>query len=83
MNSEQKVTLAGEAHKYYGLPFVLAALELPRSTWYCHYSQGMSYTEKYKHLREPLEIIVREHSKNGYRSTTPKLREIYGYYLNH
>jgi len=61
MKTEQKVTLAGEAHASYGLPSVLAALELPRATWYYHQSRGMSYTEKYEHLREPLETIAREH----------------------
>jgi putative transposase len=83
MNTEQKVTLAGEAQESYGFPSVLAALELPRSTWYYHHSRGMSYTEKYKHLREPLETIAREHPEYGYRRTTPELREIYGYHLNH
>lgn len=61
MSTEQKVTLASEAYKGYSLPTVLAALQLPRSTWYYHKSNGMSYTEKYNHLREPLEVIAREH----------------------
>jgi putative transposase len=83
MNTELKVTLAGEAHESYGLPSVLAALELPRATWYYHQRRGMSYAEKYEHLREPLETIAREHPEYGYRRTTPELREIYGNHLNH
>jgi len=83
MKTEQKVTLASEAYKGYSFPTVLAALQLPRSTWYYHKSNGMSYTEKYNHLREPLEMIAREHPGYGYRRTTPELWEIYGFHVNH
>lgn len=61
MSIDQKVALASEAYEDYSLPTVLAALQLPRSTWYYHKSNGMSYTEKYHHLREPLEMIARQH----------------------
>jgi transposase InsO family protein len=83
MSTEQKVALASNAYEDYDLPAVLAALQLPRSTWYYHKSNGMSYTEKYNHLREPLEMIARQHPGYGYRRTTPELWEIYGYHVNH
>jgi putative transposase len=83
MSTEQKVALASEAYEDYSLPTVLAAVQLPRSTWYYHKSNGMSYTEKYNHLREPLEMIARQHPGYGYRRTTPELWEIYGYHVNH
>jgi putative transposase len=83
MSTEQKVALASETHDDYDLPAVLAALQLPRSTWYYHKNNGMSYAEKYEHLREPLEMIAREHPGYGYRRTTPELWEIYSYHVNH
>jgi putative transposase len=83
MSTEQKVALASETYEDFSLATVLAALQLPRSTWYYHKSNGMSYTEKYHHLREPLEMIARQHPGYGYRRTTPELWEIYGYHVNH
>lgn len=83
MSNEQKVSLARQAKDAHGLPAVLAALELPRSTWYYHQSQRKAYAEKYAHLREPLEIIAREHPEYGYRRTTVELREVHGHAINH
>ena len=82
MTSEKKMELAREAKGAYALPTVLAALELPRSTWYYHQSCKVSYTEKYRHLREPLEAIARQHPEYGYRRATPELREVYGQGIN-
>jgi transposase InsO family protein len=83
MTNEQKVALARRAKGDNGLPPVLAALELPRSSWYYHQNHRRVYTEKYAHLREPLEAIAREHPEYGYRRTTVELREVYGYKTNH
>lgn len=83
MSNEQKVFLAQKAKDAHGLPAVLAALELPRSTWYYHLSQRRAYTEKYTHLREPLEAIARQHPAYGYRRTTVELREVHGHEINH
>jgi hypothetical protein len=55
----------------------LAAMELPRSTWYYH-QQKVSYAEKYAHLRPLLEQIAREHPEYGVRRTSVELREVYG-----
>lgn len=83
MDTEQKVTLARQAHGEYPLSSVLAVLELPRSTWYYHCNQRTGYTKKYAHLQEPLEAIAREHPEYGYRRTTVELREGHGYHVNH
>jgi len=83
MSTEQKVALASQAKANYGLPAVLAAVELPRSTWYYHQRCKQSYTEKYAHLREPLERIARDHHEYGYRRTTPELRGSFGHKINH
>jgi len=77
------VSLAGQVKDKHGLSSALASLQLPRSTWYYHQNQRVSYTEKYAHLREPLETIARNHHEYGYRRTTPELREVYGYKVNH
>jgi hypothetical protein len=83
MSNDQKVALARQAKGDYGLSAVLAALELPRSTWYYHRDRRKAYVEKHAHLREPLEAIAREHPEYGYRRTTVELREVYGCRINH
>lgn len=40
MSTEMKVRLASQARDDFGLPTVLAALGLPRSTWYYHQRQA-------------------------------------------
>jgi len=66
----------------YGLTPALAALELPRSTWYYHRSHRVSYEEKYAHLRSLLEEIARKHPEYGYRRTTEELRKGFGLIIN-
>jgi len=83
MTTEEKVTLAKSVRDDYALPAVLAVLELPRSTWYYHERHRRVYTEKYAHMREPLEAIAREHPAYGYRRAAKELREGYGYRINH
>lgn len=83
MSTEEKVSLARQVQDEHGLSSALAALQLPSSTWYYHQNQRVFYTEKYAHLREPLETIARNHHEYGYRRTTPELREAYGYKINH
>ena len=83
MTTEQKVALEREARAAYGLPPVLAALDLPRSTWYYHRSRPVDDAEKYRHLRGPLETIARQHPEYGYRRTTVEVREVYGLKVNH
>ncbi len=83
MSTEEKVSLVHQVQNEHGLSSALAALQLPHSTWYYHQNQRVSYTEKYAHLRDPLETIARNHHEYGYRRTTSELREVYGYKVNH
>jgi hypothetical protein len=83
MSTEEKVALAETTKDDFGLPAVLAALELPRSTWYYHQKYVKAYTEKYAHLREPLEAIARKHPAYGYRRSTEELKEIRRHKTNH
>jgi transposase InsO family protein len=78
-----KVQLARGAVQEFGLPAVLCALELAKSTWYYHRRGRPSYEEKYASLREPLEAIARELPEYGYRRTQTELRETYGEARNH
>ena len=65
-----------ENHKNnYGLNTCLAAIGLPKSTWYYHNKEKVSYRNKYSHLREPIMRVVREHSGYGYRRILPDLQE--------
>lgn len=75
--------MARQAEGNYRLPAVLAALELPRSTWYYHRRKKRSYTEKHRHLREPLYAIARKHPEYGYRRTKEELDERLGTRVNH
>jgi len=83
MSTEQKVSLADQAKSEYDLCAVLAAVELPRSTWYYQQKNRRAYTEKYDYLRDPLESIARQNPEYGYRRTTVELRENYGHKINH
>jgi len=60
MSTEQKVVLADQAKSEYDLCTVLAAVDLPRSTWYYQQKHRRAYTEKYDYLRDPLESIARQ-----------------------
>jgi hypothetical protein len=83
MSTDQKVALVRKRSQSYGLAAVLAALDLPRSTWHYHQRQKVSYTEMHRDLREPLETIARKHAEYGYRRTAVELREAYGRRVNH
>ena len=67
----------------HGLAPALAAVDLPKSTWYYHHNRKVAYEEKYGSLREPLEEIARAHPEYGYRRTTAELQATYGYDINH
>jgi len=77
------VSLVHQVQEEHGLSSALAALQLPRSTWYYHQNHRVPYTEKYAYLKKPLEAIARIHHEYGYRRTTPELREVYGFIVNH
>ncbi|MFO8183745.1 MAG: IS3 family transposase [Candidatus Aegiribacteria sp.] len=83
MSTIQKVDLTKEYRGEYPLTVLLGLLSLPRSTWYYHTGEKRSYTDKYSHLREPLEQIAREHSAYGYRRTASELSDMLGEPINH
>ncbi len=83
MTTGQKVELVASVQETHGLAPALAAVDLPRSTWYYHQRDKVSYAEKYAHLRPALEQIAREHPAYGVPRTTVELREQYGLVVNH
>jgi putative transposase len=83
MTTEQKVALVEGVWETYGLAPALAAAELPKSTWYYHQNEKVSYEEKYAHLLPDLEAIALEHPEYGWPRVTVELRENYGRHVNH
>ena len=75
MTTEQKVALVEAVRQTHGLAPALAAVGLPRSTWYYHRNHKVAYEEKYAHLLPDLEAIIRSHPAYGYRRITVELRE--------
>ena len=82
MTVAQKIEWTQGATGEYPLDVVLAALDLPRSTWYYHHGVDRSYAAKHADLREPLEELAREHPEYGYRRATPELRARLGRVIN-
>jgi len=62
MSTEQKVALVASVWLEYGLAPALAAVELPKSTWYYQQRHKVPYGQKYAQLRPVLEQIAREAS---------------------
>jgi putative transposase len=83
MTTEQKVDLVNDTWEEYGLMPALEAVELPKSSWYYHRKEKVSYAEKYAHLHPTLEEVARQHPEYGYRRTTEEIRNNYGYVINH
>jgi transposase InsO family protein len=83
MTTEQKVALVEAAWETYGLNRSLAAVDLPKSTWYYHRQQKVDYEAKYAYLRPDLEAIARQHPEYGILRTTVELRDSYGHQVNH
>lgn len=83
MSTIQKVELISSVIGEYSLSAALAALELPKSTWYYHQQHKVDYEEKYAHLQSILEQVAREHPEYGYRRTTTELHETYQEQVNH
>ena len=67
----------------YGLNRALAAVELPKSTWYYQRTQKVGYEDKYAYLRPVLDEIARRHPEYGILRTVEELRDRYGYQINH
>lgn len=83
MTTAQKVALVGLVWQTRGLNPALAALDLPKATWYYRQQQKVSYAEKYRYLQATLESVARQHPEYGYRRTTEELRDTYGLAINH
>lgn len=83
MTTAEKVARVAEARIEFGLTPALAALRLPRSTWYYHRRNGQGYADRYRAWRAPLEQIAREHPAYGYRRTTVELQQVYDWPVNH
>lgn len=83
MTNEEKVALVEEAWEEYGLARALAAVDLPKSVWYYHRKQKVSYADKYGYLLPDLEEIARRHPEYGWPRVTVELRETYGHRVNH
>lgn len=83
MTIEHKVELVATVWETSGLAPALAAVDLPKSTWYYHQRQKMSYAEKHAHLHALLEQIAREHPAYGIPRITEELRRVHGQVVNH
>lgn len=83
MSTEEKVALVASVREEYGLAPALAAVELPKSTWYYHRRHKVSYEEKYAHIRPLLEEIARRHPSYGIPRITIELRETHDWVINH
>lgn len=83
MSTEEKVELVSSVWEEYGLALPLAVVKLPKSTWYYHRNQKISYKEKYAHIRPLLEKIARQHPAYGIPRVTKELRENHDKVINH
>jgi putative transposase len=83
MTSEQKVALVEAAKDTYGLNLALAAIDLPKSTWYYHQKRKVAYEKKYAYLFPILDEIAREHPEYGVPRIMPELRDAYHVGVNH
>jgi len=75
--------LVSSVWKEYGLASSLAVLDLPKSTWYYHRDQKISYEEKYAHIRPTLEKVIRKHPVYGVPRITKELHENHELLINH
>lgn len=83
MSTEEKVDLVALVKDNYSLASVLAAVELPKSTWYYHRNQKDTYHKKYAHLQPLLEEVARKHPSYGIPRIVKELRETYHQKVNH
>jgi hypothetical protein len=83
MTSEQKVALVETAKDTHGLNLALAAIDLPKSTWYYHQKHKVVYEDKYADLLPILEEIARAHPEYGVPRIMPELRDEHHINVNH
>lgn len=68
------MALVKEHAPRYGLNQALAALGLPKSTWYYWEREKREAEEKYAALRTPLFEVLEGHPEYGYRRIVPELQ---------
>lgn len=83
MTTAEKVALVATVRERHGLAAALAAVELPKATWYYHQREKVTYAEKYAHLHPLLEEIARRHPEYGIPRVTVELRQRYQQVVNH
>ncbi len=83
MTPEQKVALVQAVKDRHGLNCALAAVDLPKSTWYYHQNDKVDYEEKYGHLKPILETIAREYPEYGLPRIMTELRDVHDCPVNH
>ena len=83
MTPEQKVALVQAVKGRHGLNCALAAMDLPKSTWYYHQNDKVDYEEKYVHLKPILETIAREYPEYGLPRIMTELRDVHHCHVNH
>jgi putative transposase len=83
MTPEQKVGLVQAVKDAHGLNCALAAVELPKSTWYYHQNDKVDYEEKYGHLKPILEAIARKYPEYGLPRIMAELRDVHDCHVNH
>jgi putative transposase len=83
MTPEQKVALVEAVKDTHGLNRALAAVDLPKSTWYYHQSDKVDYEEKYMHLKPILEAIARKYPEYGLPRIMTELRDVHHCHVNH
>jgi putative transposase len=83
MTPEQKVALVQAVKETHGLTCALAAVGLPKSTWYYHQNDKVDYEEKHRHLQPILEAIAREYPEYGLPRIMTELRDVHHCHVNH
>jgi len=70
----EKVEIVNGNAGTYGLNTTLAAIGLPKSTWYYWKDHKVDYEEKYRCLHQPLTEVLTENPGYGYRRVEPELK---------
>jgi hypothetical protein len=83
MMAEEKVALVETTKDTYGLNQSLRTIGFPKSTWYYHQNEKVTYEEKYAALLPDMEEIARKHPEYGWPRMHVELNEAYGHRVNH
>jgi len=82
-NEEKYQFVASACEQGIALSPALAAVDLPRSSWYYQKNDKVRYEAKYKWLRPILEEIITEHPDYGVPRIWRELRQTYEHKINH